>query len=268
MRSNDQADLDLALPPSRCICSSIIGVSSQTSADGGDGGAGGAGLRAGAAPSPASNLRAESLDLARGECEVTGSRGVYGPCDRWEQLAWEDCRLQYDADTCAAEGELGLVNCDAFAGVAWPGARTGHAVAVDARDDGVWLFGGAGTSANQAGLLNDLWYLLPKQPGIQTGTWQWYGGRQSPAGRADHAALRVGSMVTWPGARERHTLVVKSDGSLLMFGGEGFAAKGTQRGYLNDLWEFSAGMWRFRGGGVVPDVVGDYGSLHVSSGDA
>ena len=203
-----------------------------------------------------------------GSALVTGSRGVYGPCDRWEQLAWEDCRLQYDADTCAAEGELGLVNCDAFAGVTWPGARTGHAVAVDARDDGVWLFGGAGTSANQAGLLNDLWYLLPKQPGIQTGTWQWYGGRQSPAGRADHAALRVGSMVTWPGARERHTLVVKSDGSLLMFGGEGFAAKGTQRGYLNDLWEFSAGMWRFRGGGVVPDVVGDYGSLHVSSGDA
>ena len=116
-----------------------------------------------------------------GSAVLTGRAGEYGPCGHWEQLAWDDCRLQYDAATCAAAAELGLRDCDAFEGDAWPGARAGHALAADARDDGVWLFGGVGTGADQAGLLNDLWYLLPMQPGVQTGVWRWYGGEQAPA---------------------------------------------------------------------------------------
>merc|ERR1711969_106282 len=86
-----------------------------------------------------------------GESAALGVAGVYGPCDHWQELAWSDCLLSYSPETCADEGGLALRPCDAFEEAAWPGARAGHALAVDLRDDGVWLFGGMGTGASQSG---------------------------------------------------------------------------------------------------------------------
>ena len=41
------------------------------------------------------------------------------------------------------------------------------------------------------------------------------------------------------------------------------AGEGSTAGLLDDLWHFSGGMWRFRGGGMQPGNSGSYGALGV-----
>lgn len=86
----------------------------------------------------------------RGGAELSpGESGIYGPCNHWQQHAWEECLLATTPQKC--EDELGLVACTAFDGEVWPGARYGHDMARDPATDDAWLFGGVGHAATDAG---------------------------------------------------------------------------------------------------------------------
>ena len=71
--------------------------------------------------------------------------------------AWVGGAAGANADAPGAYGARGLPSS-----TAWPGARDGHSVAVDARGV-LWVFGGEGYATQGAalGLLNDLWAFAP-----------------------------------------------------------------------------------------------------------
>ena len=149
---------------------------------------------------------------------------------------------------------------------AWPGARSDHKMVVDGSGS-IWLFGGQGYSSQGAplGLLNDLWE-------FQAGLWRWVGGAPGPDAtgsyKAPHedpcaqlgetaalqscgaacvpaGACRVsgfdGGTARWPGARSQHAMWRDNAQKLWVFGGSGFGASAGAVGFLNDLWEYSAG---------------------------
>ena len=126
--------------------------------------------------------------------------------------------------------------------------------------------------------------------GVQTGQWRWVGtrllqleyssirvlndffltiaaitgGEISAASHSHYGVRGAASVAAWPGARAHHTLVVGGAGeSVWLFGGQGFATAGSELGFLNDLWEFCDGLWRWVGGASWPGAVGNYGKCAV-----
>ena len=141
-----------------------------------------------------------------------------------------------------------------------PGARWGAATWTDNAGN-LWMFGGNGNSSSARGLLNDLWEFNASSFNAATitttpGLWTWEGGTSlvnqpgTYSGASELPGARVGA-VTWKDKL----------GNFWLFGGYGFDANGNE-GFLNDLWEYTAGKWVFLSGGTTNTVnqLGVYGN--------
>jgi N-acetylneuraminic acid mutarotase len=101
-------------------------------------------------------------------------------------------------------------------------------------DGNFWLFGGGGCNANDdQALLNDLWKYSPS-----TGQWTWMSGSNVGGVPGVYGTLGTAAMANMPGSRWDATTWTDTDGNLWLFGGSAIDSAGN-RGYLNDLWEFS-----------------------------
>ncbi len=110
-------------------------------------------------------------------------------------------------------------------------ARTVAAFKLDRQHGNLWLFGGLqGYDHSQR---NDMWELQPS-----SNLWTWMGGASSEGQSGNYGTLRVLSGNSVPGGRQGATSWTGKDGTLWLFGGDGYDANGLN-GYLNDLWAFT-----------------------------
>jgi N-acetylneuraminic acid mutarotase len=138
-----------------------------------------------------------------------------------------------------------------------PGSRMSTARWVD-KQGTLWLFGGAGLdSGGNEGQLNDLWRFDGQQ-------WTWIGGSDLVDQAGIYGGNGAASASNWPGARGDASTWVDAEGNFWLFGGFGFDSTGT-RGYLNDLWEYSAGQWTWVSGSQFINQSGSYGTMGTPS---
>ncbi len=134
-----------------------------------------------------------------------------------------------------------------------PGTRMSAARWVD-KQGTLWLFGGVGLdSEGNDGQLNDLWTFGNNQ-------WTWIGGSDLVDQAGNYGGTGAASASNWPGARGDALTWVDAEGNFWLFGGFGFDSTGT-RGYLNDLWKYSAGQWTWVSGSQYVNQSGSYGTL-------
>ena len=116
-----------------------------------------------------------------------------------------------------------------------------------------WLFGGNGYDlAGSQGLLNDLWM-------YSAGQWTWMGGSNAVNQNGTYGIQGMPVPSNVPGARFLAVNWTDAAGNVWMFGGTGYDSTGTS-GELNDLWEFSAGLWTWMGGSNIANQSGTYGT--------
>jgi hypothetical protein len=96
------------------------------------------------------------------------------------------------------------------------------------------------------GPINDLW----KYSG---GQWTWVSGSNIIQQTGIYSG--TGSV---PGAREGQNGWIDSSGNFWLFAGNGIDSAGNY-GYLNDLWEYSAGQWTWLNGANVINQPASYG---------
>jgi N-acetylneuraminic acid mutarotase len=133
-----------------------------------------------------------------------------------------------------------------------PGARS-QAVSWADRSGNFWLFGGYGyDSAGTHGYLNDLWE-------YSSGQWTWMGGSNLVNQKGIYGTQGTSAPGNVPGARAFPVTWTDANGNLWLFGGGGYDSAGTQAD-LNDLWEYSAGQWIWRGGSNIGNQKGIYGT--------
>jgi hypothetical protein len=134
-------------------------------------------------------------------------------------------------------GVYGTLGLPAAANI--PGGRFSPVSWTDASGN-LWLASGQGYDAGgNQGYLNDLWKYTPAANGA--GQWTWVSGGNN-VGRTGGLAgvygiLGVPSSTDVIGGRLGASGWTDASGDLLLFGGQGYDANGSQ-GYLNDTWEF------------------------------
>jgi hypothetical protein len=147
----------------------------------------------------------------------------------------------------------------------YPGARWGAATWTDTAGN-LWLFGGNGLAYNASvpaqGLLSDLWEynttgLNPGNLAGATAIGQWVLKSGPSSNQVNQPGTYTGTEV--PGGRVSPVFWTDATGNFWLFGGYGFDANGNE-GFLNDLWEYTAGAWVFIGGGSTINQVGNYGT--------
>jgi N-acetylneuraminic acid mutarotase len=140
----------------------------------------------------------------------------------------------------------------------FPGGREGASSWTDANGN-LWLFGGGGGDASgNGGYLNDLWEFIPTKS-----EWVWMSGSSTMSACANltgYSYVYCGPSVPGtlgtpapgnaPGGREWATSWIDKNGSLWLFGGNGFDPSGNFC-ILDDLWEFSptTNEWEWISGG-------------------
>ncbi|MGA3136252.1 MAG: hypothetical protein ABSC88_09695 [Terracidiphilus sp.] len=135
-----------------------------------------------------------------------------------------------------------------------PGARS-FAVSWTDLSGNLWLFGGEGYDSTgvQGPLpLNDLWK-------YSAGEWTWMGGPKVANQQGTYGTEGTAAPGNLPGARSAAVSWTDGAGNFWLFGGLGLDSTGTS-GFLNDLWEFSAGEWIWMGGSNVANQPGVYGT--------
>ncbi len=140
-----------------------------------------------------------------------------------------------------------------------PGAREGAVTWVD--DSGAyWLFGGIGyDAAGNLGRLNDLWKAVGND-------WVWVAGDSLINPSADYGTEDVAAATNHPGGRSQAFGWSAADGTIWLFGGNGYDA-GTTAGRLSDLWKFDpvSNQWTWVSGSNVINQSGSYGTLGTAS---
>jgi hypothetical protein len=140
-----------------------------------------------------------------------------------------------------------------------PGARWGVVSSVDTAGN-FWIFGGKGyDSAGLFAYLNDLW-----QYSAGTGEWIWRSGSNFVDQVGNYGIEGSPAPGNVPGAREAAVSWTDTAGNFWLFGGSGYDSSGSF-GYLNDLWEYSAGEWTWISGSNVFDQLGIYGTQGTAS---
>jgi hypothetical protein len=133
-----------------------------------------------------------------------------------------------------------------------PGARDNAASWTDAAGN-FWLFGGFGLDATgTGGGLSDLWK-------YSAGQWTWVGGSNLSDQLGTYGTQGTPDPANSPGARQSAMVWVDVSGNFWLFGGSGFDSAGVL-GYLNDLWQYSAGQWTWVGGSNLADTQATYGT--------
>jgi hypothetical protein len=143
----------------------------------------------------------------------------------------------------------------------YPGGRWSPSVVTDTANNTVWMFGGKGyDSAGNFGFLNDLWKL-----DIPTHTWTLVSASTTANVKGVYGTQGVANGANnFPGGREESVLWVDPSGNVWLFGGFGLdsigtAAGGTPGGTLNDLWEYSGGVWTWISGGGASGLANQNG---------
>lgn len=95
-------------------------------------------------------------------------------------------------------------------------------------------------------------------------SWNWVGGSNLVNSPGVYGTLNVGAPGNIPGARYGSVSWTDSSGNFWLFGGIGFDAAGAT-GPLNDLWEYSAGQWIWKGGSDSINASGTYGTQGVAA---
>ena len=143
----------------------------------------------------------------------------------------------------------------------YPGGRWAPSVVTDASGTTVWMFGGKGyDSAGNFGFLNDLWKL-----DIPTHTWTLVSPATTANVKGVYGTQGVANGANnFPGGREESVLWIDPSGNIWLFGGFGLdsvgtSAGGTPGGTLNDLWEYSGGVWTWVSGGGATGLANQNG---------
>jgi N-acetylneuraminic acid mutarotase/uncharacterized protein YjdB len=134
------------------------------------------------------------------------------------------------------EGQQGTYGTQGVAAASnIPGAR-GDAVTWTDASGNFWLFGGFGfDSQGESGNLGDLW-----EYSTTTGQWTWVSGSnvEGAFGQpVNYGTQGTPGLTLAPGARRDAVGWIDSNGTLWLFGGNGYDSAGNF-GLLNDLWGF------------------------------
>jgi hypothetical protein len=133
-----------------------------------------------------------------------------------------------------------------------PGARTEAVSWIDASGN-FFLFGGYGyDSTGNMGFLNDLWK-------YSAGEWTWINGSNLVNQPGTYGTLGSSAPTNIPSARNAAVSWTDASGNFWLFGGFGYDSSGTN-GFLNDLWEYSAGQWKWVNGSNLVGATGTYGT--------
>ena len=155
------------------------------------------------------------------------------------------------SDLVNSKGQYGTLGVAGAANA--PGARDWAATWTDASGN-FWLFGGTGYDSSSAivGQLSDLWK-------YSNGEWTWMSGPKVINQKGIYGTKGVANAANIPGGRFAAFSWTDSTGNLWLFGGNADDSNGTP-GYMNDLWEYSAGEWTWVGGSNVVYQQGVYGT--------
>lgn len=95
----------------------------------------------------------------------------------------------------------------------------------------------------------------------QVANWSWEGGDIAPNVPGIYGNKGSYSQKFYPGARSSSISWTDADGSLWLFGGQGYGEK--SGGYLNDLWNYIPGKneWAWISGDNTVNMRGDYGKI-------
>ncbi len=191
-------------------------------------------------------------------CGGSGSNGGGSTGGGTTQTIHNEWTWMGGSDTAGQQGTYGTEGTAAAGNI--PGARYYPATWTD-KSGNFWLFGGEGQdSAGNWGDLNDLWEYIPS-----AGTWKWVGGTNT-ATAAEAGVFGIQgqpSASNIPGGRYGATAWTDSSGNFWLFGGYGYDSYSP--GDLNDLWEYSGGMWTWVDGSDVPGQYGFFGTQGVPS---
>ena len=144
-----------------------------------------------------------------------------------------------------------------------PPARLGAATWTD-NTGNLWLFGGSDGNNYR----NDLWMFnasaLSADFTATAGQWTWQSSAVSPT--VDQNGVYPPNANPYPGARTNAVTWTDASGNFWLFGGFGKDGAGTL-GFLNDLWEYTGGVWTFVSGSSLANQIGvGYGTPGVASG--
>ncbi|MGC1416674.1 MAG: kelch repeat-containing protein [Candidatus Acidiferrum sp.] len=161
------------------------------------------------------------------------------------------------------EGQGGVYNGVGNPGV--PTARLGAATWTDNAGN-LWLFGGS----DGGNYLNDLWE-FPASAYVPAGVTTTYTNtarawtQETAFAGVDQNGVYPPAVNPIPGARTNPVSWTDASGNFWLFGGFGKDGAGTL-GFLNDLWEYSGGVWTFVSGSSVANQIGvGYGTPGVAS---
>jgi|HubBroStandDraft_6_1064221.scaffolds.fasta_scaffold00079_48 hypothetical protein len=237
-----------------------------------------------------------------GGAETTDAYGMYGtegtaapanvPGARWQAVSWTDATGNfwlfggdgYDgtetdevgalndlweysttsgewtwmggASTAGQSGTYGTQGTASVSNI--PGGRYGFVGWIDPTGN-LWLLGGNGYDSTGAqGLLNDLWQ-------YNAGQWTWVSGSNLVGQAGTYGTLGTAAPGNVPGARSSPAAWTDAAGNLWLFGGSGYDTSAVTAGYLNDLWEYSAGQWAWTGGSNQTNQTGVDGTEGTAS---
>jgi hypothetical protein len=186
--------------------------------------------------------------------DSTGAQGFQN--DLWKYSAGQWTWVS-GSSTLQASGTYGTEGVAAPANV--PGARLRPVSWIDAAGD-FWLFGGLGLdSTGTFGGLNDLWR-------YSAGQWTWMGGSDTVNAAGTYGTKGVAAPGNIPGARLAAVAWLDSSGNVWLHGGQSPDPMGNPIG-LNDLWEYSAGQWKWVSGSDTPNASGSYGTQGTAAVD-
>lgn len=96
--------------------------------------------------------------------------------------------------------------------------------------------------------------------------WVWTGGSSVAKKSGIYGALNIPHPSNIPGARSDSAVWNAQDGTMWLFGGNGYGS-GTTAGLLNDLWKRdpSSGTWTWLGGSKLTNQGGSYGAQGLAS---
>lgn len=114
-----------------------------------------------------------------------------------------------------------------------PGGRRASAYWNDIAGN-FWLFGGRGISSSNPGTLNDLFKYNPT-----TNQWTWMKGSVLEDQNGTYGTLGVAAAANVPGAREYNTWWTSPNGTLWLYGAEGFDQSSSSEDNMSDLWRFA-----------------------------
>ena len=174
--------------------------------------------------------------------------------DLWRYSAGEWTWMS-GTDLSNQKGTYGTLGESSAANI--PGGRFGAISWIDGSGN-FWLFSGSGYDSTDAkGNLNDLWE-------YSAGQWTWMSGSNVNGESGTYGTEGTAAASNVPGARNGAVSWTDKSGNFWLFGGAGLDSAGNS-GWLNDLWEYSAGQWTWVGGSNVNGQLGFYGTEGMPS---